>query len=399
MEKKFSAFISYSRKDLSVARWLHTKLEKYPYPKDLTRKEYKPYDEKLFRPVFMDLKDLSPTEHPFNEKIKEAIEKSRFLILICSAHSSKSVYVEKEVGYFLKTHNDDYTKIVPLFLDRVEPDTIPPFILHTPVMERHFPIYNTTLRPNSEANTCCFYQVAAYLLGTDFTLLYDRYERYAIRKRRKLYFRIGLLIALLLAVIVEMFFLTRNLQQKVEAERRQTEFEKKVYPKSIVMGYHKNFLQPVINYLKKGGEDFRIMILMPTKEREIDNQQQRLRDTNSSVARSLEIDSLSFVTLQTEMKRGSKVTVINSRDSVFRNVYLDFASTTSSFKGIAEYKRENEYYMQTDINDLINEYAQTFIAETKEELRGDSVYVEFFTSRDDLVEGLREYRNKMLETK
>lgn len=30
---KTLAFISYSRKDKSVAHWLHSKLEKYPYPK------------------------------------------------------------------------------------------------------------------------------------------------------------------------------------------------------------------------------------------------------------------------------------------------------------------------------------------------------------------------------
>lgn len=399
MEKKYSAFISYSRKDLTVARWLHTKLEKYPYPQDLTHPDHRPYDDKRFRPVFLDLKDLSPTEHPFNETIKGAIANAKFLILLCSANAAKSQYVDKEVHYFLKTHNNDYVKIVPIFIDRVDYDTIPPCIFNTPVMERHFPIYNTTLRPNSEANLCCFYQAVAYLLGTDFNLIYDRYEQYAIRKRRRFHIRIALLIVLLLAIIVEMFFLTRNLQQKVEAERRQTEFEKRVYPKSIVMGYHKNFLQPVINYLKASGSDFHIMILMPTNEKEIDSQQKRLQETHNIIAHQLGIDSLSFVTLNTDMKRGSKITVINSSDSTFSNVYLDFATTTSSFKGIAEYKRQNEYYKQTDINELINEYAQTFIAETNEELGADSVYVEFYTTRDNLIHRLKTYKQNATRTK
>lgn len=165
------------------------------------------------------------------------------------------------------------------------------------------------------------------------------------------------------------------------------------------MGYHKNFLQPVIDYLKNSGKDFRVMVLMPTKEQEIDNQQKRLKDTNTSIAQMLGIDSLSFVTLNTHMKRGSKITIINSSDSVFNNVYLDFATTTSSFKGIAEYKRENEHYKQTSINELINEYAKTFIAETNDELKDDSVYVEFYTSGRDLINRLKEYRRNATRTK
>ena len=83
---KTLAFISYSRKDKSVAHWLHSKLEKYPYPKVSISIENRPPDKKYLRPIFIDVKDLSVDEHPFSEKIKAALRDSRFLILICSKH-------------------------------------------------------------------------------------------------------------------------------------------------------------------------------------------------------------------------------------------------------------------------------------------------------------------------
>ena len=151
------AFISYSRKDKIIANWLHSKLEKYPYPESLVKIENRPPDKKYLRPIFIDTKDLTVDEHPFNEKIKIALKESKFLILICSKNSVRSEYVDKEVKYFLKEHQNDYSKIVPFFIDEVS-DNIPPSISNSSVMERHFPIYNTALGEKSEANIYCFYQ-------------------------------------------------------------------------------------------------------------------------------------------------------------------------------------------------------------------------------------------------
>lgn len=109
------AFISYSRKDKIIANWLHSKLEKYPYPESLVKIENRPPDKKYLRPIFIDTKDLTVDEHPFNEKIKIALKESKFLILICSKNSVRSEYVDKEVKYFLKEHQNDYSKIVPFF--------------------------------------------------------------------------------------------------------------------------------------------------------------------------------------------------------------------------------------------------------------------------------------------
>lgn len=380
---KTLAFISYSRKDKSVAHWLHSKLEKYPYPKVSISIENRPPDKKYLRPIFIDVKDLSVDEHPFNEKIKAALRDSRFLILICSKHSVYSEFVNKEVTYFLEVHNFDYSKIVPIFIDNVD-DNIPPSIAKSSVMQRHFPIYNTALSEKSEANTYCFYQIAAYLLGIDFSYLYNRYENYATKRKKKYYMYVGILVLSLILIILSLFSQYRKQQDLAQ-------FEKNVFPRSVMVGYVKNFLRPVISYMKNKNQNFKIYVLMPIKQEEILNHQKRIDDMRYDMVKQLGADSLKFLRLPTFMKRGSTVTTICTKDNKYNNIFLDFASTTSSFLEVAEYKKLHEAYRQTDIDDLILEYANTFVSEAKQKLQKDSVFVDFYFSQDDLVSRLKEY--------
>lgn len=380
---KTLAFISYSRKDKSVAHWLHSKLEKYPYPKVSISIENRPPDKKYLRPIFIDVKDLSVDEHPFNEKIKAALRDSRFLILICSKHSVYSEFVNKEVTYFLEVHNFDYSKIVPIFIDNVD-DNIPPSIAKSSVMQRHFPIYNTALSEKSEANTYCFYQIAAYLLGIDFSYLYNRYENYATKRKKKYYMYVGILVLSLILIILSLFSQYRKQQDLAQ-------FEKNVFPRSVMVGYVKNFLRPVISYMKNKNQNFKIYVLMPIKQEEILNHQKRIDDMRYDMVKQLDADSLKFLRLPTFMKRGSTVTTICTKDNKYNNIFLDFASTTSSFLEVAEYKKLHEAYRQTDIDDLILEYANTFVSEAKQKLQKDSVFVDFYFSQDDLVSRLKEY--------
>lgn len=384
---KTLAFISYSRKDKSVANWLHTKLEKFPYPTSLVKIENRPPNKKYMRPVFIDTKDLSVDIHSFDDKIKAILEDSHFLILLCSKNSATSMFVDAEVKHFLKSHGMDYSKVVPLFIDEVG---VPPSILDTPIMKRHFPIYNTALSEKSEANIYCFYQIAAYLLGVDFSYIYNRYENYAINKKKKNNRRIGTLVGALVVIILCLFLLFRNQQELTRNQQELTRFEKSVFPRSVVTGYYMNFLKPVISYMKDQDQNFSIYVLMPVSKNEIDCHQKRIGDTRFSIVKELGVDSLSFERLPTSMKRGSVVTKICSQDERFRNIFLDFASTTSSFLEVAEYKKKNDAYKQVDIDDLIKDYTKTFVEETLGELGEDSVFVEFFYTRKELISKLKE---------
>lgn len=132
---------------------------------------------------------------------------------------------------------------------------------------------------------------------------------------------------------------------------------------------------------------------MPTNQEEIKNQQKRINILKHSIIKDLDIDSLAFKKLPTSMKRGSVVTTICSSNNNYKSIYLDFASTTSSFLEVAKYKKRHTAYKGTAIDELVYEYTTTFIQETKEELQNDSVYVEFFISKKDLINKLKKHQN------
>lgn len=376
----FFAFISYSRKDKEIANWLHAKLEKYPYPVELVAECNRPEDKERIRPVFIDTKDLKVDTHPFSEEIKVALEQSRYLILLCSRNSVASQYVDREVSYFLKVHDGDYSRIVPLFVDEVE-GNIPDSILNSSVMERHFPIYNSGLNKKSEANVYCFYQIAAYMLGLDFTVVYNRYEKYAARKQKQRYWQLGSVIAALIVIIFMLFLFLRK-------QNELTNFEKNVFPLAVVYGYEENFLRPVILHLKEKNEDFSIYVLMPEKQEDL-RHQSRITDVAYWLKKDVGVDSIWFERLKTHTKRGSQIARLCKGQKVVDGIYLDFASTTTSFLKIAEYKKGNHFYKDISLDEIIHEYASTFIVQTKELLGGDSVYVRFFTDKRELINAVK----------
>jgi hypothetical protein len=397
---KIYAFISYSRKDIEVAEWLHGKLEKYPYPTELVDEEHRPNHDKLVRRVFIDKTDLHIEGRSFSDSIKDALSEAKYLILLCSENSAKSEYVDKEVKYFLKTHNNDYSHIVTMFIDKVA-DSIPPSIEGTIIMERHFPIYDTNLPQKSQANLYCFYQVVAFILGIDFNIVYDRYEQYTRKKERKNKIRIALFISMLCGIIVLLSYSIYESLQKIdqqkqllETEQALTKFEKDVFPAALVFGYEENFLSPVIDFLDSVSPNYAYYIILPKSATSLENQQQRFMDLKQKLKEEIGMDSISIVHLNTRMKRGSQVSKMCFEDQSIDNIYVDFASTTSAFLNIAKYKKENVAYENIPIDSIINDYSNTFIAKAKELLGDKAGRVKFFTDMNLFIDDLKETLNE-----
>lgn len=99
---KYFAFISYSRKDSREARWLQRRLEWFRFPVKLVPEESRPGHSRYIRPVYRDKTNLEVTKEHYWKNIKEAIDESRFLIVLCSPDSAKSVPVDNEVRHFLQ---------------------------------------------------------------------------------------------------------------------------------------------------------------------------------------------------------------------------------------------------------------------------------------------------------
>mgnify|MGYP003292659030 CR=1 FL=1 len=377
------AFISYSRKDFDVADWLHNKLEHYRYPRESVHFTCQPPNDKYISPVFIDVKDLHSKDRPFTDEIQKALNESKYLILICSRNSAKSSFVDYEVRYFLKCHKNDTSRIVPFFIDEVDNDTIPAVVYESDIMKRHFPIFHTALGKKSEANEYCFYQLVSYMLKLEFSVVYDRFEAYKSKQRKR---KTTSLIYVILTLLISTF----ALWMQYRAQKRLTEFEKKVFPAAIVYGYEENFLTPVINYLKSNTkEDFSIYVLMPGNRDDLKHKK-RIIDLKHDISRNLDVDSVCAVRLNTEKERGSNVFRLYRNGLEIPNVYIDFAETTTAFIRVADYKRKgSSAYQQMSDDEIISEYAQSFTRQTMDLLKGDSAYVKVFTDKQEMIESIR----------
>lgn len=381
---QYFAFISYSRKDKKVANWLHTQLEEYEYPKEIINVELLPPHETYVRPIFLDTKDMQVEVRPFTERIQSALENSRFLLLVSSRNAAKSPFVEKEIRHFLNTHNNNYSLIIPLFIDDVTEDSIPDAIRGTSIMGRHFPIYNTLLSEDSEANKYCLYQIVAYILGVNFSDIYNRYEVFSNIKKGKIRKRFWFIITALCVIVLSLGLAWFQGLRVAEQKEELIQFERNVFPAAVVFGYEENFLRPVINHLKEETEDFRVYVFMPISNRDL-RHKDRIIDINRYLKKELRIDSISVEHLHTNTKRGSHIYRMTQNGKYVPSVYIDFASTTTSFFKIAEYKIKHPEYRTYTMDDIINEYTTSFISMTNNVLNKDSVYLRFITDKEVFV--------------
>ena len=100
-EFKYDAFISYRHTDLDkfVAVNLHRILETYELPKEI--KEKLNIKHKAFKRVFRDQEELPLTSN-LEDPIIEALEDSKYLIVICSPRLKESLWCRKEIQTFKK---------------------------------------------------------------------------------------------------------------------------------------------------------------------------------------------------------------------------------------------------------------------------------------------------------
>ena len=381
---QYFAFISYSRKDKKVANWLHTELEEYEYPKEIINIDLLPPHEKYVRPIFLDTKDMQVEVRPFTERIKSALENSRFLLLVSSRNAAKSPFVEKEIRYFLNTHDNNYSLIIPLFIDDVTDDSIPNAIRGTSIMGRHFPIYNTLLSEESEANKYCLYQIVAYMLGVNFSDIYNRYEVLSNKKKSIERKNFGFIITTLCIIVLSLGLAWYQGLRVANQKEELVKFERNVFPAAVVFGYEENSLRPVINHLKEVTEDFHLYVFMPTSNRDL-RHIDRIIDINRYFKNELGVDSITVEHLKTNTKRGSHIYRMSKDGKFIPSIYLDFASTTTSFFKIAEYKIKHPEYQTYSIDEIINGYTTSFISLTNKELKNDSIYLSFITDKDMFV--------------
>lgn len=110
---QYFAFISYQHNDEKWAKWLQKQLENYKLPTNI--RNHRPDIPQYIRPVFRDKSDLCGAK--LHDSLMKALNQSKYLIVICSPHSSNSTWVNHEAQFFIDNNRE--SDIIPFIVDGI----------------------------------------------------------------------------------------------------------------------------------------------------------------------------------------------------------------------------------------------------------------------------------------
>ena len=189
MSTHYNAFISYKheKKDSRIAEIVQKNLERYSIPSKIR----KATGVKRINRIFRDKNEL-PTTSNLSDTILEALNNSDYLIVICSTKTKESIWVTREIEFFLRSHTKD--KVLTVLVDGEPEEVIPPILLYDEKI-----VYNnmglpTTVRENLEPLSCDFRmplgrakrielpRLASALIGCTYDDLMNRHRQYVMRR-------------------------------------------------------------------------------------------------------------------------------------------------------------------------------------------------------------------------
>lgn len=111
---RYWAFISYSHRDTKFVQWLHAALETYRVPRALVGRASRDFSiPRRLLPIFRDRDEL-PSAGSLTAKVREALEASRTLIVVCSPAAAASPWVNQEICLFKQMGRAD--RVFPIII-------------------------------------------------------------------------------------------------------------------------------------------------------------------------------------------------------------------------------------------------------------------------------------------
>ena len=222
----YNAFISYRHHpdDIKVASEIHRGLERFHIPRTL-KKKVKPITR-----LFRDKEEL-PITSALNDDIGYALENADFLIVICSVHTKESIWVQREIESFLKTHPRN--RVLTVLASGEPYDVIPDILLHDTVTD---PETGEIRQIEVEPLSCDWREpsrrkrmqeelprLAAALMGCAYDELRQRQRQYRMRRLITV-FSISLAASLALAAYFLYTSITiRNANIQIQANYEQSQ--------------------------------------------------------------------------------------------------------------------------------------------------------------------------------
>lgn len=180
----YNAFISYRHHpdDMRVAADIHRSLERFYVPRSIRKRVG------TIKRLFRDKEEL-PITSSLSDDIGEALKNSDYLIVICSVHTKESIWVQREIELFLKSH--DRSKVLTVLASGEPYDVIPDILLYEDVVD---PVTGQVCRTEFEPLSCDWRikrkqavreelpRLAATLLGCAYDELRQRQRQYRARR-------------------------------------------------------------------------------------------------------------------------------------------------------------------------------------------------------------------------
>ncbi len=176
---RYSAFISYSRRDERAAAWLQSALETYRVPGKLVGKPspFGPVPRRL-APVFRDRLELAAAPD-LQAALTEALGASDALIVVCSPASAQSAWVNREIEMFRALGRGD--RILAALFDGDESDAFPPALTHGDLGETITPLA-ADFRKEGDGRRLGKLKLVAVLTGVGLEPLLHREQDRRIRR-------------------------------------------------------------------------------------------------------------------------------------------------------------------------------------------------------------------------
>lgn len=189
MIEHYNAFISYKHapEDIKVAESIQRGLERFHVPSKIRKKSGMKKIERIFRD-----KDELPITSDLSDDISYALEHADYLIVICSTHTKESMWVPREIEYFLKNHSR--RQILTVLVDGEPQDVIPDILLSEERIINNEKGEPQTIKVALEPLSCDYRisikqanreelpRLAAALLGCSYDELMNRHRQYKMQR-------------------------------------------------------------------------------------------------------------------------------------------------------------------------------------------------------------------------
>lgn len=224
---KYDAFISYhhSEYDSWVAKQIHKYIEHYHIPRAIQMVSGK----KKFERIFRDKEELQLSADLTHE-IYQVLEKAEFLIVICSPESKNSLWVNKEVEYFLKFHDQD--RVFPVLTEGEAETSFPNCIMHDE--DQSLEHLAADFRHDKKKFTRYMKTEMLRIISRMLCVSFD-----ALKQRHRAYRRMQLSVAASIALTAIAIFAATNLYQRhqlnLENRTRLTNQAEYAAEKSLTM--------------------------------------------------------------------------------------------------------------------------------------------------------------------